>query len=101
MRHNLFLAVKEALNNIVKHSGATEVWLEARWASPYLEIIIRDNGRGLPAANGHPAPDADGLLNMRQRLLANGGDMTIGTAPGGGMLVRMVVPVSQKHIISN
>jgi signal transduction histidine kinase len=98
LRHNLLLAVKEALNNIVRHSKASEVWLEAHWASPNLEIIIRDNGRGLPSGNGHPAAEADGLVNMQHRLQANGGDLTIGTAPGGGTLVRMVVPVGQAQL---
>lgn len=97
LRHNLFLASKEALNNIVKHSRATEVWLEAVWTAPNLELIIRDNGCGLPAGNGHPAAEADGLLNMRQRLQASGGDLTIEKAPQGGTLVRMVVPVSKKQ----
>ncbi|HKQ38940.1 MAG TPA: two-component regulator propeller domain-containing protein [Verrucomicrobiae bacterium] len=95
LRHNLFLAVKEALNNIVKHSHATEVWLDAHWTAPHLELIIRDNGGGLPAGNGHPAAEADGLLNMRQRLQASGGDISIGKAPSGGTLVRMIVPVSK------
>ena len=101
VRHNLLLVVKEALNNIVRHSGAGEVWIEARWTAPLLEITIRDNGRGLPAGNGHAADGADGLLNMRHRVQASGGDIIVETAPSSGTLVRMVIPVSQNPVSSN
>jgi len=98
---NLLRIAQEALNNIVKHSGATEVWLEAHWIDPHLELVIRDNGRGLPTGNGHPVPEADGLANMHQRLRATGGDISIGKAPGGGTFVRMVVPITQRYSPSN
>ena len=90
------LAVKEALNNIAKHSGATEVWLRVAWAFPQLELTIRDNGRGLPPANGHANGDGDGLANMRQRLQVNGGDISIETPATGGTLVRMILPIGSR-----
>ena len=99
-RHDLFLAVKEALNNIVKHSGATEVWLQGKWHSSDFELTIRDNGRGLPAENGNGnshSSDGDGLPNMRQRLRAIGGEISIGPAPAGGTLVCMRIPLGRKH----
>ncbi|HWI58234.1 MAG TPA: two-component regulator propeller domain-containing protein, partial [Bacillota bacterium] len=70
IRHNLFLAVREALNNAAKHSGATEVWLRVHWAESALHLSIEDNGRGFE-------PDAaaagNGLTNLRDRLQAIGG----------------------------
>ena len=98
-RHDLFLAVKEALNNIVKHSGATEVWLQGKWLLPDFELTIRDNGRGLQSrpTNGHPS-NGDGLSNMRQRLKANGGEIRIESLPVGGTLVRMSIPLGRRHL---
>src|SRR5439155_5923365 len=43
-RHNLFLIIKEALNNVFKHSGATEVWFRLRMDDLQLSISIEDNG---------------------------------------------------------
>src|SRR5262249_15489214 len=45
-RHNLFLAVKEGLNNVVRHSGATEVWIRAGLDNGGCVITIHDDGRG-------------------------------------------------------
>ncbi|MEP6664054.1 MAG: two-component regulator propeller domain-containing protein, partial [Verrucomicrobiota bacterium] len=46
VRHNLFLAVKEVLNNVVKHSAATEVWLRMALVDSELRVSIDDNGKG-------------------------------------------------------
>jgi ligand-binding sensor domain-containing protein/signal transduction histidine kinase len=95
-RHNLFLAFEEALNNALKHSGATAVKIEMVANLPEFEIQITDNGRGFtvpPASdsNGAPGPSAGtragyGLKNMRQRLHDIGGECLIrspATAQGG------------------
>ena len=52
LRYNLFLALKEALNNVVKHAHATEVWLRLRIEPKTFTLIVEDNGRGLPVAGG-------------------------------------------------
>lgn len=89
-RHGLFLAVKEALHNIVKHARATEVWLRVRTSAAGLEWQVDDNGCGFAA----PAPDAlaDGLRNMRERLERLGGSCEIQTAPGAGVRVTLFLP---------
>jgi signal transduction histidine kinase/ligand-binding sensor domain-containing protein len=90
VRHNLFLVTKEALNNIVKHAGATEVWLRAKVTDERLELSIEDNGGGFAQA-----PDnawADGLRNMRQRLEEIGGECHIKSQPGSGTMVALFLP---------
>src|SRR5208283_2303592 len=52
LRHNLFLALKETLNNVVKHAQATEVWLRLRIGPKTFTLIVEDNGRGISAAVG-------------------------------------------------
>ena len=90
LRHNIFLALKEALHNIVKHAGATEVWLRARVTEQALELSVEDNGCGFACA-----PDdalADGLRNMRQRMSDIGGECRVESRPGRGTKVVLHLP---------
>jgi signal transduction histidine kinase/ligand-binding sensor domain-containing protein len=85
VRHNLFLIIKEALHNIVKHSHATEVWLRVHATDDALRMVIEDNGCGFGHSAGHAG--ADGLRNMRQRAAEIGGDCQIQSQPGAGTKV--------------
>lgn len=90
-RHALFLAVKESLNNVVRHSKATEVWLRFKVEAGRLRVVVEDNGRGFdPAAI--PA-GGDGLDNLRARLVSLGGTCRIVSRPGGGTAVELEVTV--------
>ena len=91
LRHNIFLVVKEALTNVLKHAGASEVHVQAKVSSQTLEIQIQDNGRGLkPTAKSAPA-EGHGLENMRRRAESIGGTLTIQSQPAGGSTVRLTV----------
>jgi ligand-binding sensor domain-containing protein/signal transduction histidine kinase len=96
VRHNLFLAFKEALHNVLKHSGASEVRIRFTLEAGGLVINITDNGRGFdPAAAGAAArPRRNGLVNMRQRLDEIGGRCEITGEPGGGTRVTFVLPAT-------
>jgi len=85
VRHNLFLIVKEALHNIVKHAHATEVWLRAQLTQDTLRLSVEDNGCGF---EGSPQqPGADGLRNMRQRAAEIGAQCRIESKAGAGTSV--------------
>lgn len=91
-RHQFFLAFKEAITNVIHHSGATEVRLAVRQIGSRVRLSITDNGRGL-------APDAsarggDGLVNMRTRLEKMGGRFAIASQHGRGTIVRFYMPLS-------
>ena len=90
-RRNLFLAVKEALNNAVKHSGAAEVRLGIRCEAGHVEVRIADDGRGFDPATV-PA-DRNGLSNLRQRMGEVGGGCEVVSAPGRGCTVVLRVPL--------
>lgn len=97
VRHHLYLAIKEALHNIVKHAGATEVWLRLRLAPASLTVIIEDDGRGFePAAT--PAPDADGLANFRQRMSEIGGTCEQHSRAGCGTIMTFTVPLKNQRL---
>jgi signal transduction histidine kinase len=90
-RHQLFLAFREALTNVVRHSGATEVRLGIQIDPGELQMVIADNGRGLPA--GVRAGTRDGVDNMRGRIEKLGGRFEIAGEAGKGTTVRFHVPL--------
>lgn len=90
VRHNFFLTTKEALQNIVKHSRATEVWLRVRTESGKLTMAIEDNGCGFE--NTTSAPWADGLNNIRQRLADIHGQCEIRSNVGHGTTILIELP---------
>ena len=90
-RYNFFLAFKEAIANIAKHSGATELRLAIHIAEGKFLFQLEDNGRGF--APGSEQPGADGLRNIRERITRVGGECEITSQPGRGTRVSMMLPV--------
>jgi signal transduction histidine kinase len=93
-RHQLFLAFKEALTNVVRHSAATEVRIGIRCEHDQIHISVADNGRGLPEAT--PAASMDGIHNMRARIEKLGGCFSITGAKERGTMVKFVIPTHFK-----
>jgi len=93
MRHNLFLTVKEALTNTLKHAHATEVLMSAKPDSQHIEICLQDNGVGFTPQTSRPAGEHNGLENMRRRVETIGGQFTIESTPGKGSLIRIIIPL--------
>ena len=91
VRHNVFLAAKEAITNVVRHAKATEVWLRLRLEPGSFTLEIQDNGRGPAGLEGKQS--RNGLRNMHKRMEDVGGRFAITAAPEGGALVRLTVPV--------
>jgi signal transduction histidine kinase len=90
VRHNIFLIVKEALTNALKHAGAGEVRVLAKVSADALEISVQDDGKGFDPAS--PAESRrNGLGNMRRRAEDIGGALELQSAPGTGTAVRLVV----------
>ena len=91
-RHNIFLAFKEALHNVVKHSGATEVSIFLNLDATGFNLVVRDNGKGFdPAAVPERPGRGNGLKNMRQRLDKLGGRCEIHSSPGTGTEIKFFV----------
>jgi len=98
VRHNVFLAVKEALNNTLKHAQATRIELTITASEGLLTIVMSDNGQGMILST---SPEADplkrtgrGLTNIRQRLDAINGAVEIETNPAGTK-VCLTVPLPE------
>jgi signal transduction histidine kinase/ligand-binding sensor domain-containing protein len=92
-RHNLFLALKEALHNTVKHSSATEVRIALTLDDQALVLSVEDNGRGFDLAAADST--ANGLENMRRRLEQIGGRCEIVSAPGQGVKIGFIVSLRE------
>jgi signal transduction histidine kinase len=90
-RHDLFLAVKEALNNVVKHAQASEVSVSIAETAGRLEIIVKDNGRGFDAGKTRIGSGGNGLENMRKRMARIGGSFCLISAPGQGATLGFTV----------
>jgi signal transduction histidine kinase len=73
-RRNIFLCVKETLNNMLKHSGATELTIDIRTGG-MLTIRIHDNGRGIDLHKIRQF--GNGLQNIARRMESIGGDFEI------------------------
>ena len=67
VRHNIFLIIKEALTNTLKHAGASEVHLQIKATPRILEISIADNGKGFGVDSVAAAGHRNGLGNMKRR----------------------------------
>jgi len=85
LRHDLFLAVKEALHNIVRHARASEVQFGMALAGGVLEIVIADNGTGFETTVEH---GGHGVKNLSNRLEKLGGTCHIESQTGKGTTVR-------------
>ena len=92
IRRNLLLAVKEAISNVARHSGASEVYLRIHRQDAGLRVAVEDDGHGFEVAQADPA--RNGLLNMAHRMAEVGGDFTVESAPGAGCRLSFHLPLT-------
>jgi len=98
-RHNLFLAVKEALTNVIKHAHATEVQISFSITPQSLTITIKDNGQGLRNQSQHAEGrilSGHGIKSMENRLRECGGTFSIESKPHEGTTVTLCIPLKEK-----
>src|SRR5258705_7966045 len=91
MRHNIFLIVKEALTNALKHSGAREVNVAVKSSGDGLQISVQDDGKGFSPSVFSESSTRNGLGNMRRRAETIGADLVLESAPGAGTTVNLRV----------
>ncbi len=93
-RRNLFLIVKEALHNVVKHAGASHVRLSLEWRDG-LAIEVADDGRGMQPRREH----GHGLINMRKRAEMIGASISFTPGMNGqGTTLRLHAPVAEQKL---
>ena len=85
-----FRIAQEALTNCLRHAKATQIDVSLSFEAPRLTLVIRDNGVGFDVAHYYSAQAASGslgLIGMRERVAANGGQFSIVALPEGGTKV--------------
>jgi ligand-binding sensor domain-containing protein/anti-sigma regulatory factor (Ser/Thr protein kinase) len=98
VRHNVFLAVKEAVSNAFKHSGATQIVLSISIRENEFEISLTDNGRGITAPPDAPARTrrkGRGLPGMAERMASIHGKFAVEIEPDAGTTIRFVIPLPE------
>jgi len=93
VRHHLFLAFKEALNNCVKHAKATEVAVRIEHGDEHLCIIVSDNGYGMAEETTPRLGGGNGLPNLAMRMGAIGGNFAIKNSKNSGTEVALTLPL--------
>src|SRR3989441_4109434 len=96
VRHNVFLASKEAITNVVRHAQASVVSIRLRLEPSKCILEIEDNGRGVAGLSDATGSSRNGLRNMRKRMEDIGGSFSIGRAPEAGTVVRFMVPINNR-----
>ena len=93
LEHQLFRIAQEAVTNVVKHAGATSVWVGLKADDRELRLRISDNGTGFEQQNAFSSPTGHfGLIGMRERARRLGGQLRLVSNPGQGTEVEVVVP---------
>ena len=90
--------VQEALTNARRHAPGAAVDVELRFDDDSLRLRIRDDGPGPPAVQPGQLHSGHGLLGMRERAAAVGGELSTGAAPGGGFLVQATLPAGTPRV---
>jgi signal transduction histidine kinase/ligand-binding sensor domain-containing protein len=89
--HHLLRIGQEALTNALKHSGGDRVDVELAYTDQGMQLVVRDNGRGLPAEMDGTRRHF-GLQGMQERVARLGGSLAVGNRPGGGVEVTVRIP---------
>ncbi len=89
---SLYRVAQEALQNVVKHSGAKRATVELRAAGTAIELSISDDGKGFEVA-GVRTPGSLGLVSMGERIRLVHGEMAVGSKPGQGTRIHVRVPL--------
>lgn len=92
VRRNLLLGVKEAFNNVLRHSGADKVELIIERRNRLLRIVVQDNGTGFDAKTISPG---EGLRNLQLRAREAGGQFSLHSNPGEGTAVEFMIPLAK------
>jgi signal transduction histidine kinase len=88
----VFRLVQEAVTNIAKYAKARQVWVSLDMQAGQVCVSVRDDGVGFDTTA--QSASAHGLMGMRFRVEAEGGRLTVQSAPGQGTLIRVSLPAA-------
>jgi signal transduction histidine kinase len=99
VRHNISMAVKEAVHNVIKHSKGCEVTIRMTFDQNVLTLLVQDDGCGFQPLDCRAG---NGLTNMKHRLEKIGGNCAIESQTGGGTIIymRLALRLTNAHSIT-
>jgi signal transduction histidine kinase len=90
--------VQEALTNVVKHAGPAHAQVVVGYRDQEVTVEVTDDGRGaVPSVSDGRVGSGHGLIGMRERVAAFGGDLQVGPRPGGGFRVAARLPLAAER----
>ncbi len=98
VRRQVFLIFKESVNNIVRHSVCKQADIEFRVEHGWLTLKVSDDGKGF---DSEEESDGHGLVSIRERAKALGGDLEVISHNGDGTSVRLKVSVSRRSVLQS
>jgi two-component sensor histidine kinase len=93
-RHDVYLMFKEIINNVHKHSNASQVKIEIEMHDARFSLRVRDNGNGF---DPDQPTNRNGLLNLKMRTARWKGTITIDSQKGQGSDIRIEMPLKNIH----
>ncbi len=95
----IFRILQELLTNVARHAAATEVCVDLACHDSGIQLVVQDNGRGIPAAAEQQSLGF-GLIGIRERALAVGGQVVVSGEPGVGTRVVVTIPEreTEQHV---
>jgi signal transduction histidine kinase/ligand-binding sensor domain-containing protein len=83
----------EAISNVERHSGATEMWVDLSYGTDSLRLEVRDNGSGFDYASARGKLDRYGLKGLEERAASLRGHLDVESEPGKGTVVILIAPL--------
>lgn len=90
-RKDIYMIFKEAINNAVKYSAATELNITVKWNTPLLQLVVMDNGNGFSTANQY---SGNGIKNMHGRAKEMKSNLTIDSIQGTGTTIFLQLSIT-------
>jgi signal transduction histidine kinase len=95
----IFRIAQEALNNVLKHAGATQVDVHLALNPEQVYLIVADNGKGFDAADLKKDEGGYGLRNMKERARLLNGDFDVNSTPGQGTVIEVTIPLHSGNAV--
>jgi signal transduction histidine kinase len=92
VRMALYRAAQEALTNVQKHAGARQVWFLLTVRAEFIDLLVSDDGQGMPASNEQ---EGFGLRGLRERAAQLGGEFHVEPRAGGGTQLSFRLPLTR------
>jgi signal transduction histidine kinase len=87
--------LREAVSNVIKHSGATHCSLSCDLGDGDMQIVVRDNGNGIPMELDGRLDRGHGMASMKHRAKQLQGQCLVESGPGYGTVIRLTLPLTR------